>query len=275
MSIASVCKGKKKKKKNQSPFSRTRKSCRSASCLLGVSFPTLKKKKKKIERKRKKKKKKREGEKKKERKRKGKRKKKKKPARTAQSPLRPTQSDTAPGSSCALTHVPPFQPVGGARRAPQGAASAAQKAAVSPPRKKRLLQPLPPAKLRFPLLAISESRAVFVAQLLPLPLNPGSSNVGGGWFLTLPSIHPTQEHESPFAALLAKFQGKPHCETKHGRPWEGPEDAGRKGEKGGKPGRRTELAGENGEKCVPDAFKSVNTLKPNGSETCFRNWPFT
>ena len=170
-------KEKKKKKKNQSPFSRTRKSCRSASCLLGVSFPTLKKKKKKKykERERRKRKKGR-GRKRKKGKEKGKGKKKNQLAQLS----RRCQSDTAPGSSCALTHVPPFQPVGGARRAPQGAASAAQKAAVSPPRKKRLLQPLPPAKLRFPLLAISESRAVFVAQLLPLPLNPGSSNVGGG-----------------------------------------------------------------------------------------------
>ena len=103
MSIASVCKG---KKKNQSPFSRTRKSCGSASCLLGVSFPTLKKKKKKIERKRKKKKKKREGEKKKG-KEKGKGKKKKKKPRTAQLPLRPSQSDMVFGACPVLSFTSP------------------------------------------------------------------------------------------------------------------------------------------------------------------------
>ena len=104
MSIASVCKG---KKKNQSPFSRTRKSCRSASCLLGVSFPTLKKKKKKIERKRKKKKEKKgRGRKRKEKKRE-KEKKKKKTPRTAQLPLRPSQSDMVFGACPVLSFTSP------------------------------------------------------------------------------------------------------------------------------------------------------------------------
>nr|XP_044611332.1 uncharacterized protein LOC123279712 [Equus asinus] len=60
-------------------------------------------------------------------------------------------------------------------------------------KKKRLLQPLLQAKFRFPLLAISNSKAIFAAKLLPLELNPGNSDAGGELFLILPSIYPTQE----------------------------------------------------------------------------------
>lgn len=121
MSIASVCKGK-KKKKNQSPLSTTLNPCRSASCLLFVSVPTLKKKvkkkeeEKKKERERKKKKKKRKRKKEKER---GKEKEKKKPC-TAQLRLSPSQSDMVFRLSCPFIHFPSFQPVGGTRRAPPG-----------------------------------------------------------------------------------------------------------------------------------------------------------
>lgn len=112
----------KKKKKNQSPLSTTLNPCRSASCLLFVSVPTLKKKvkkkeeEKKKERERKKKKKKRKRKKEKER---GKEKEKKKPC-TAQLRLSPSQSDMVFRLSCPFIHFPSFQPVGGTRRAPPG-----------------------------------------------------------------------------------------------------------------------------------------------------------
>ena len=180
MSIASVCKG---KKKNQSPFSRTRKSCRSASCLLGVSFPTLKKKKKKKNRKKEKEEKEKMGGGEKERKRKGKRKKKKK-KNLAQLSCRcvPPRVTWCSGLVLSFHSRPllpasgwdPESPSGSSVCSPEGCSLSSKK------KKKRLLQPLLPAKLRFPLLAISNSKAVFVAKLLPLPLNPGNSNVGGG-----------------------------------------------------------------------------------------------
>lgn len=142
-------------------------------------FPHLKEnEKKKIERKRKKKR--GGGEKEKER-GKEKLKKKKKPL-TAQLLLCPSQSDMVFGACPVLSFTsPPSSQWVGPGEPLQGAAYAVQKAAVFPPRKKkRLLQPLLQAKFRFPLLAISNSKAVFAAKLLPLPLIPGNSNVGGG-----------------------------------------------------------------------------------------------
>lgn len=150
----------------------------------GCLFPHLKEKEKKNRKKEKEEKgKKREGEKKKEKEKgKGKKKKKKKPC-TAQLLLCPSQSDMVFGACPVLSFTsPPSSQWVGLGEPLQGAAYAVQKAAVFPPRKKkkRLLQPLLPAKLRFPLLAISNSKAVFVAKLLPPPLNPGNSNVGSG-----------------------------------------------------------------------------------------------
>lgn len=85
-----------------------------------------------------------------------------------------------------------------------------------------------------------------------------------------PSLHQPRTRAA-FFALLAKFQGKPHCETKHSRPREGQEDEGRKGEKGKNQGRRAKLAGENGKSVSRMLSKPVNALKPKESKTCFRN----
>lgn len=90
--------------------------------------------------------------------------------------------------------------------------------------------------------------------------------------LSFPPSTPHKNTRAAFSALLAKFQGKPHCETKHGRPWEGPEDAGRKGEKGEKIQADGLSSLVRMEKSVSRMLsKPVNTLKPNESETCFRN----
>lgn len=136
----------------------------------------------------------------------------------------PVLSFTSPPSS---RWVEPREPL-------QGAAYAVQKAAVFPPRKKkkRLLQPLLQAKFRFPLLAISNSKAIFTAKLLPLELNPGNSDAGGGLFLILPSIYSTEELLSfLFLPSLKVSHGAKRKTEDHGRE---EKDEERKEEKGKK-----------------------------------------
>ena len=173
----------------------------------------------------------------------------------------PGLSFTSPPSS---QWVGPGEPL-------QGAAYAVQKAAVFPPRKKkRLLQPLLPAKLRFPLLAISNSKAVFVAKLLPLPLNPGNSDVGGGWFLILPSNHPVQELPSPLC--LPSFKVSHTAKQNRADPGRDQRTQGgreRKGKKIQADGLSSLVSMEKSASRM--LSKPVNTPKPNESKTCFRN----
>ena len=148
----------------------------------GCLFPHLKEKgkKKKIERKRKKKKKGR-GRKRKKKKRKKEKKKKKNLAQLSCCCV-PPRVTWCSGLVLAF-HSRPLLPASGWDPESPSREQRTQSRRLQSflqEKKKRLLQPLLPAKLRFPLLAISNSKAVFVAKLLPLPLNPGNSDVGGG-----------------------------------------------------------------------------------------------
>lgn len=125
-------------------------------------------------------------------------------------------------------------------------------------KKKSLLQPLLQAKFRFPLLAISNSKAIFAAKLLPLELNLGNSDAGGGLFLILPSIYPITR--------AAFFFFLPSCKVSHTAK-QNTEDHGREERTKGGRKRETKIQAEGQpllvkmEKVCPGCFQNLLTYE--------------
>ncbi|XP_036742090.2 uncharacterized protein LOC118912767 isoform X2 [Manis pentadactyla] len=119
----------------------------------------------------------------------------------------PVLSFTSPPSS---RWVEPREPL-------QGAAYAVQKAAVFPPRKKKIIKAAsaPAArKVPIPSAGYLEKQSDSRSEAVAAATEPGNSNAGGGLFLILPSIYPAQE--LPSLLFLPSFKG--HCPSCQGAP---------------------------------------------------------
>lgn len=171
--------------------------------------------------------------------------------------LSPSQSDMVFGACPVLSFTsPPSSRWVEPREPLQGAAYAVQKAAVFPPRKKKIIKAAsaPAArKVPIPSAGYLEKQSDSRSEAVAAATEPGNSNAGGGLFLILPSIYPAQE--LPSLLFLPSFKVSHSAE-------QNTEEQGREGRtEGGKTRRGKELRQRdypcwvNGKSASRDAFK--------------------